>query len=124
MLQVKKIMVIEDDSDVSIVLADLLKSYGYEAYIFASGENALAVIEEILPDVLIMDLMMPQISGFEICKTLRSMNTMHNLPMIAITGYDSVDNRRKIFDAGIDDYLPKPFDLKMLIKKIQDLIPG
>jgi DNA-binding response OmpR family regulator len=121
---VKKIMVIEDDSDVSSVLADMLKSYGYEAYIFASGENALAVIEEILPDVLIMDLMMPQISGFEICKTLRSRSTMHNLPMIAITGYDSVDNRRKIFDAGIDDYLPKPFDLKMLMKKIQDLIPG
>ena len=120
----KKILIIEDDSDVLTVMGDLLKTHGYEAHMFSSGEKALEAIEDLLPDVVIMDLMMPEINGFEICKKIRSMNMVHNIPMIAITGYDSVDNRSRIFDAGIDDYLPKPFDVKVLLKKISDLIPG
>jgi DNA-binding response OmpR family regulator len=118
----KKIMIIEDDADVLAVLGDLLRTYGYEAHLFSAGENALAVIEEILPDVVIMDLMMPEMNGFDICKKIRSMNISRNIPMIAITGYDSADNRNRIFDAGIDDYLPKPFDVKELLKKISDLV--
>ncbi len=120
----KKILIIEDDPDVLAVLGDLLKTYGYEAHLFSAGEKALAVIEDIMPDVVIMDLMMPEMNGFEICKKIRSMNTSRNIPMIAITGYDSADNRSKIFDAGIDDYLPKPFDVKELLKKISDLAMG
>jgi CheY-like chemotaxis protein len=120
----KKIMVIEDDTDVLTVLGDLLKTYGYEAHMFSAGEKALEAVEELLPDVVVMDLMMPEMSGFEICKKLRSMNMSRNIPMIAITGYDSAENRSKIFEAGIDDYLPKPFDVKALLKKINDLAMG
>jgi DNA-binding response OmpR family regulator len=121
---VKKVMVVEDDPDVSSILGELLNVHGYEAILFSSGAKALAVIEELLPDILIMDLMMPEMNGFEICKAVRAMSTMRNLPMIAITGYDSVENRRKIFEAGIDDYLPKPFDVKALLQKISALISG
>ena len=119
-----KIMIIEDDPDVSTVMGDLLKVHGFEAHLFSSGEKALEVIEDLLPDLVVMDLMMPGMNGFDICGQIRSKNTTRNIPLIAITGYDSVENRSKIFDAGIDDYLPKPFDIKALLKKISDLVSG
>lgn len=118
----KKIMIVEDDPDVSNFLGDLLKAHEYEVHMFASGQKALGEIEKVLPDILIMDLMMPGMNGFEVCKAVRAKRSMHNLPMIAITGYDSIENRLKIFEAGIDDYLPKPFDVATLMQKITALI--
>jgi DNA-binding response OmpR family regulator len=120
----KRIMIIEDDPDVLVVIGDLLKSHGYEAHLFSSGEKALEVVEDLLPDIIVMDLMMPEMNGFQICGKMRAINNMHNVPMIAITGYDSVENRDRIFNAGIDDYLPKPFDVKVLLQKISNLVPG
>lgn len=118
----KKIVVIEDDPDVTGVLQMLFEPPEYEGYFFTSGEKAIPEIESILPDLVIMDLMMPTMSGFEICQILKRSGKTRNIPLIAITGYDSRDNRLKIFAAGIDDYLPKPFDVKALIKKIKALI--
>jgi len=119
---VKKILIIEDDPDVSMVMRDLLKVHGFDAHLFSSGEKAIEAIEDILPDIVVMDLMMPGMNGFDVCRHIRSKSSTRNIPLIAITGYDSVENRGKIFDAGIDDYLPKPFDIKALLKKISDLI--
>ena len=118
----KKIMVIEDDPDVSMVLDGLFKMSGYEGYFYSSGEKAVEDVENVFPDLVIMDLMMPGISGFEVCQILRASGKTKNIPLIAITGYDSKENRHKIFLAGIDDYMPKPFDVKMLLQKIENLI--
>ncbi|MFH1369152.1 MAG: response regulator transcription factor [Elusimicrobiota bacterium] len=118
----KKIVVIEDDPDVTLVLQELFPAPEYEGHYFTSGTKAIPRIEEILPDLVIMDLMMPSMSGFEICQQLKRSGKTRNIPLVAITGYDSRDNRLKIFAAGIDDYLPKPFDVKVLMKKIKALI--
>lgn len=117
-------MIIEDDPDVSCVLEDLLQSHGFEVCLFTSGKKALEEMGKMVPDVVVMDLMMPELSGFDICRTLKSSSRTHNIPLIAITGYDSIENRKKIFDAGIDDYLPKPFDVKNLLNKIMNLVSG
>ena len=119
---VRKIVVIEDDPDVTGVLQMLFEPPEYEGHFFISGEIAIPEIEKILPDLVIMDLMMPSMSGFEICQALKKSGKTRNIPLIAITGYDSRENRLKIFAAGIDDYLPKPFDVKALIKKVKALI--
>lgn len=121
-LKRKKIIVIEDDPDVTEVLKGLFDTSGYEGHFFKSGKEALAVVEDILPDLGIMDLMMPEMSGFEVCQHLKRSGKTRNIPLIAITGYDSRENRLKIFAAGIDDYLPKPFDVRTLLKKIKALI--
>ena len=118
----RKIVVIEDDSDVIEVLKGLFDKSGYEGHFFRSGKEGIPHIEDILPDLVVMDLMMPEMSGFEICQHLKRSGKTRNIPLIAITGYDSRDNRLKIFAAGIDDYLPKPFDIKTLLKKIKALI--
>jgi CheY-like chemotaxis protein len=118
----KKIVVIEDDPDVTEVLRGLFDSSGYEGYFFKSGKEAIEMIDDILPDLGIMDLMMPEMSGFEVCQHLKRSGKTRNIPLIAITGYDSRENRLKIFAAGIDDYLPKPFDVRTLLKKIKSLI--
>ena len=121
-LKAKQIVVIEDDPDVTEVLRGLFESAGYEGHFFRSGKEGIPHIEDILPNLVLMDLMMPEMSGFDICQHLKRSVKTRNIPLIAITGYDSRDNRLKIFAAGIDDYLPKPFDVKTLLKKIKALI--
>jgi CheY-like chemotaxis protein len=65
---------------------------------------------------------MSPMSGFEMCQILKAKPATKDIPIIAITGYDSADNRKKIFATGIDDYLPKPFELKAILRKIETLL--
>lgn len=118
----KKIFVIEDDPDVTGVIQGIFETHGYEGSFFTNGEAAIPEIEKKFPDLVIMDIMMPGMSGFEVCQYLKRSGKTHNIPLIAITGYDSKDNRQKIFASGIDDYLAKPFDTKTLIRKIKALL--
>jgi DNA-binding response OmpR family regulator len=119
---VKKILVIEDDPDVSSVLELLFDTPDFEAHFFRFPKKAIEFAEDIMPDLIITDLMMSGMTGFEICTYFKNNEKMKNVPIIAITGYDSHENRRKIFTSGIDDYLPKPFEVKILLKKIQNLL--
>jgi DNA-binding response OmpR family regulator len=119
---VKKILVIEDDPDVSNVLETLFDTPEYEAHFFRSPKKAIEYAQGIMPDLIITDLMMSGMTGFEICMFFKSNELMKKIPIIAVTGYDSQENRRKIFGAGIDDYLPKPFEVKILLRKIQNLL--
>ncbi len=117
----KRIVVIEDDPDVRMVLESLFESQGYEGHFFCSGKDALPEVERIMPDLVIMDLMMSEMSGFEVCHRIRTCALTRHLPLLAISGYDSQEYRRKIFECGINAYLPKPFELKTILSRIEAL---
>jgi len=117
----KKIVVIEDDFDVTDVLKQLFKENGYIGMFFNDSRKAIIEIENILPDLIITDLMMPNFDGFQVCSYLKSNPKTKRIPVIVITGYDSSENRKKIFNINVDDYLSKPFDLKDMLKKIESL---
>jgi CheY-like chemotaxis protein len=118
----KKIVVVEDDIDVADVLANIFEAAGYVGVFYKNAQKALDEIKNILPDLIITDLMMSGMSGFELCQSIKTGADTKHIPIMAITGYDSSENRKKIFATGIDDYLPKPFEVKTLIKKIEVLL--
>ncbi|OGS20166.1 MAG: hypothetical protein A2252_10985 [Elusimicrobia bacterium RIFOXYA2_FULL_39_19] len=118
----KKIFVIEDDPDVALLIKDVFMMKNIEARFFSSSSIAVLEIPKESPDIIIMDLMMPNISGFDICKYVRSNPRLKNTIVMVITGYDSPKMRKEIFSLGIDDYLPKPFDVKTFLEKISRFI--
>ena len=114
----KKIFIIEDDPDVSLLIKDVFDVDNVAATFFSSSAMALKEIKAQRPDMVIMDLMMPNISGFEVCQYIRSDIKLKDIFVMVITGYDSPKMRKEIFSYGIDDYLPKPFDLKVFMDKV------
>lgn len=119
-----KIVIFEDDQDV----LDFIKfgieqlEAGCELETIKDGNEFKKRYAGLNPDLVILDLMMPGITGFQICSQLRMNPKLKKLKILAITGYDTPENRSKILKAGADEYLPKPFDLDDLTKKLKSLI--
>jgi two-component system alkaline phosphatase synthesis response regulator PhoP len=119
-----KILLIEDDPDVLDFVKYALESIGfsYEFSAIHNGEEFRAKFAEVEADIIILDLMMPGITGFQICGYIRKNPKLAKTKVLAITGYDTPENQDKIFRAGADDYLAKPFELQDLVKKIKNFI--
>ena len=115
----KLIYVIEDDSDVTALLQELFIQKEYDGTFFSDSRKAIFEIEQKQPNLIITDLMMPNFDGFQLCSYLKNNSKTKRIPIIAMTGYDSPDNRKKVFASGIDDYIPKPFDLVDMVHKIE-----
>ena len=122
----KKLIVIEYDPDVISVIRDIFetecKASNISAEFFSSSTQGLKRITEIFPDLIIIDLMMPNLSGFEIVKHIRADKKLKDIPIFVITGYDSPKVRQEIFSYGIDDYIPKPFDIKVFVDKVKRIL--
>jgi pilus assembly protein CpaE len=104
-----RILAVDDDPlNLRLVEAALAKEE-YEIFTAANGAAALIMAEEIHPDIILLDVMMPEMDGFEVCNQLRKKPSTARTPIMMLTALNSVDERIKGFDAGADDYLPKPF---------------
>jgi CheY-like chemotaxis protein len=116
----KKIMVIDDDPDIGNLIAVLVKEIttDIEVKVVNDGFSAGRMLDDYLPDLIILDLMLPGINGFEVCKSLKTNELFADTKILAITGYDSDENRKKIFTCGANDYLTKPINLTELQEKI------
>lgn len=117
-----KILIVDDDLSVQKVLQQLLTASGYETEIAGGGFEAGIKVAQFLPDLVILDLIMPGMDGFEVCRLLKKDPTIHGIKILALTGYDTEENRGKIMNAGADDLLFKPVDLKILILHIEKLL--
>ncbi|WP_308465415.1 response regulator transcription factor [Rathayibacter soli] len=106
-----RIMVVEDDATVRTVIADHLRAAGCDVVQHADGESALAAVHERMPDLLILDRMLPHIDGDEVCRQVRAVSAV---PIIMLTALDSVESRIEGLEGGADDYLTKPFSLREL----------
>lgn len=116
----KKILIIEDDVDVIDVLKLVLVDY--ETYFIERPHevlmNLVGIIKDFSPDIIILDLMMPKVDGFQILKILKSEEGIENIPVLIITGYYSPQNIKKATELGVNDFLNKPFDIEELKAKI------
>jgi two-component system, OmpR family, response regulator MprA len=115
-----KILVVEDDEQIASFLRRGLAYEGYEVDVMSDGASALNRVRENLPDVVILDLMLPEIDGLEVCRRLRA--THSALPILILTARDSVSDRVQGLDAGADDYMVKPFALAELLARVRALL--
>lgn len=115
-----KILVVEDDKDLNQTVCAYLNRNGYEAIGCLSANDAYNEMYGNLFDMIISDIMMPQIDGYEFVKTVREMN--QDIPILFMTAREDFESKRKGFGVGIDDYMVKPIDLNELLLRIEALL--
>lgn len=115
----KKILLIDDEEEmVEMVSADLAAA-GYAMITALESLQGIEKAKAENPDVILLDIMMPEIDGYEICKKLKAMDETQNIPIIFFTAMGSADLEEKIVDAGGADYIRKPFEYQELLHKIE-----
>jgi len=116
------VAVVDDDESVRRALARLVRSLGFEADVFASGEDFLAALLVRRPDCVVLDLHMPKVSGFEV--QARMAEAGLTVPVIVITGHDSPEAQARALSGGASAYLRKPVDEQVLMQAIQGAVVG
>jgi DNA-binding response OmpR family regulator len=118
----RKILVVEDDPDQLEAIRVNLKEAGFAIGTAANGVDALIKTRSVSPDLIVLDLMLPQLNGLDICKTLRENPATASIPVIMLTGMDSYFTRVAGFEAGVNVYLTKPYQPEELISKVESLL--
>jgi len=112
----EKILIIDDDPDILKILQENLRMEGYEVFTAASGEEALRAAGRYTPDLIILDLMLPDLDGLQVCRRLRKESAV---PIIMLTARDRVSDRILGLETGADDYVVKPFDTLELMARVK-----
>ena len=119
----KRILVIEDQEDNRRIFRDLLTSGGYEIIEAVTGEEGVTLAETGHPDLILMDIQLPGIDGYEATRRVRAYPTLQQVPIIAVTSYALSGDDVKAKEAGCTDYVPKPFSPRALLAKIRQYLP-
>jgi two-component system cell cycle response regulator DivK len=114
----QRILVIEDHEENRRLLRDLLTSVGYELIEAVTGEEGLTSAEAQLPDLILMDIQLPGIDGYEVTRRIKAKPALSHIPVIAVTSYALSGDDVKALEAGCDAYVTKPFDPAELLEKI------
>lgn len=116
----KKILVVDDEPSISTLLKFNLEKNGYEVILGKDGLEAIQLVEKENPDLLILDLMLPELDGMEVCKKLRQDN--YNLPILMLTARDDDFDKVLGLELGADDYMTKPFNTRELIARVKAVL--
>lgn len=116
-----RILVVDDDQTNLKFLREILED-DYPLETVASGEDALNIIHEFKPKVVLLDIMLPGISGYEVCETIRKDEQLSGVRVILISAKAMVNERQRGFEAGADDYITKPFDHEEILVKVQAVL--
>jgi two-component system phosphate regulon response regulator PhoB len=116
------ILVVEDEDALSTLLQYNLEKEGYEVVVAADGEEALTLVSEKLPDLVVLDWMLPKVSGIEVCRRLRQRSESRNVPIIMLTARGEESDRIRGLDTGADDYVVKPFAMSELSARIRAVL--
>src|SRR5579875_2297236 len=112
----KKILVVDDEKPISDILQFNLKKEGYSVYCAYDGNEALQLVEEIQPDLILLDIMLPLRDGMEVCREVRK---KYDMPIIMLTAKDSEIDKVLGLELGADDYVTKPFSTRELIARVK-----
>ena len=117
---IKYILVVDDVVDNLRVMSDLLKNKGYEVRCTKNGRAALQAVLEKTPDLILLDIQMPELDGFEICKRLKQKEQTRNVPVIFLSAADDIESKIKGFEVGGIDYITKPFQLEEVLIRVNN----
>ena len=118
----KKILIIDDDPNIQELISEMLSAHQYETEVASSGFEAGAKVIKFKPCLIILDLIMPGLSGFKVCRSIKEDPDTSQIKILAITGYDTKQNRDRIMEAGADGYLAKPVVKDTLLQHVEKLL--
>jgi two-component system cell cycle response regulator DivK len=119
----KLILVVEDQEDNRRIMRDLLTSVGYEVIEAVTGEEGVATAESQRPDLILMDIQLPGLDGYEATRQIKANPDLEHIPIIVVTSYALSGDDVKAFEAGCDAYVSKPFSPRELLAKIREFLP-
>ena len=118
----KTILIVDDEAYIVTSLEYVMQSAGFEVAVAYDGEEALAKIDEKVPDLVILDLMMPKLDGFEVCEKIRENPLWKDIRIIILTAKGRDIERKKGMSLGADDYMTKPFSTRDILDRVKELL--
>lgn len=118
----RRVLIVEDEDNIAIALDYLLTREGYDHDRIANGAEAVACIRATLPDLVLLDVMLPEVSGYQICQDVRADPSLAGVKILMMTARGSAMERRKGLALGADGFIAKPFELKELRAEVQRLL--
>ena len=119
-----RILVVEDQEDNRRIMRDLLTSAGYEMIEALTGESGVERAEADRPDLILMDIQLPGLDGYEATRRIKANPALRQIPVIVVTSYALSGDEQKARDAGCDGYVAKPFSPRALLATIRTFLPG
>ena len=119
----KLILVVEDQEDNRRIMRDLLSSAGYEVIEAVTGEDGVTAAEMHRPDLILMDIQLPGLDGYEATRQIKANPDLHHIPIIVVTSYALSGDDVKAFEAGCNAYVSKPFSPREFLAKIREYLP-
>ncbi len=117
-----KILLVEDNPQNRYLVTFLLEKNGYEVVIAEDGEQALSVVEEEEPDLILMDVQLPKMDGYEATRRIKADARFKDIPLVALTAHSMKGDRGRALAAGCDDYITKPVDAEGLLARLAELL--
>lgn len=118
----KKILIVDDEQDIVESLKFVLEAADYTCYCAYNGEDGLRLAKEIIPDLIVLDVMMPKINGYKISRLLKYDNKYKDIPILMVTARSQEEDKLIGEETGVNEYITKPFDLDEVVKKVQQYL--
>ena len=118
----KRILIVEDQEDARRIVRDLLAVSDYELVEATTGEEGLALAERERPDLILMDIQLPGLDGYEVTRRIKANPALNHIPIIAVTSYALSGDEQKAYAAGCNGYVTKPFSPRVLLAKIREYL--
>ena len=114
-----RVLVVDDQTQNLELMTYLLQAFGHETFSAGDGEAGVAAVAQVRPDVVVMDLQMPKMDGFEAAAVLKADPELRAIPLVAVTAYAMVGDREKVMAAGFDGYITKPIDPETFVRDVE-----
>ena len=118
----KKIIIVDDEPNIVMTLEYTFKKHNFEVYIARDGSEALDILERVIPDVIVLDVMMPKVDGYQTLKLIKENKKLKKTKVVFLTAKNKASDIEKGLKLGADKYLTKPFSIKKLVSEITELI--
>lgn len=122
MSDTKKILVVDDDPYILMSLEFLMKKNGFDVMVARNGTEALEIVEKQVPDIVLLDIMMPDVDGYAICKHIKSSKKLKEAKVVFMSAKSKESDIQKGYDLGASLYVTKPFSTRQLLKQVQELM--
>lgn len=119
-----KVLIVDDEPSILLSLEFLMKKEGYKVFIARDGKEAFDIIKEVRPNIILLDIMMPNVDGYQVCKFVKGTSEYAQTKVVFMSAKNKESDIEQGYDLGADLYIPKPFSTRDLVKKVNMLTAG